>query len=179
MEMNWVGYKLKKDDDFMDELRDLLKEHPQTDLNGASVDAERLLGKVLLFVNVASECGHTPQYQDLVGLHQNYAEKGLVVVGVPCNQFAGQEPGSPEEIGRFCSTQYGVEFPLLEKQDVNGQGRSILYRWLVNSSAGGGQDIEWNFAKFLVGRSGEVVAQFQPAISPSDSAIITAIQNEL
>ena len=98
------------------------------------------------------------------------------MIGVPCNQFAGQEPGTAEEIQTFCSTTYGVSFPLLEKQDVNGPGRSALYRYLVGSDAGGGEDIEWNFGKFVVDGEGNVVARFAPTVAPRDPAVLSAIQ---
>jgi glutathione peroxidase len=144
-------------------------------LDGSPLPPAQLDGKTLLIVNVASRCGLTPQYQALQALYQAHHEAGLVVVGVPCNQFAGQEPGSPDEIAAFCRTTYGVTFPLLEKQDVNGSQRSPLYRWLVDSQAGGGEDIEWNFAKFVVGPDGGVRARFAPTVAPDDPAVVAAL----
>jgi glutathione peroxidase len=117
----------------------------------------------------------TPQYQALQALYDAHKDQGLVVIGVPCNQFAGQEPGDAEQIASFCSATYGVTFPLLEKQDVNGPDRSALYRWLVESPAGGGADIEWNFAKFVVDRDGRVVARFAPTVAPDAPALVAAL----
>jgi glutathione peroxidase len=148
-------------------------------LDGTALPVADLEGKVVLFVNVASRCGLTPQYTALTKLHATYADRGFLVVGVPCNQFLGQEPGSPEEIAQFCSTTYGVDFPLLAKQDVNGAGRSPLYQWLVGSEAGGGADIGWNFEKFLVGRDGTVKARFAPTVKPDAREVIAAIESAL
>jgi glutathione peroxidase len=131
--------------------------------------------KVILFVNVASKCGLTPQYSGLVALDQAYGDRGLVIVGVPCNQFGAQEPGTPEEIKDFTKTKYDVDFTLLEKQDVNGPNRSPLYQFLV----GQGADIQWNFGKFLVGRDGQVVARFEPQTPPDDPALQQAIEAAL
>lgn len=129
-----------------------------TTLDGTPLAPEVIADKVVLFVNVASKCGLTPQYSGLVALDKAYGEKGLVIIGVPCNQFGAQEPGSPEEIKDFTKTKYDVDFTLLEKQDVNGPNRSPLYQFLV----GDGEDISWNFGKFLIGRDGQVVARFDP-----------------
>jgi glutathione peroxidase len=148
-------------------------------LDGGELDDAEIDGKVVLFVNVASRCGLTPQYAGLVRLHQVYRDRGFVVVGVPCNQFLGQEPGSAEEIAEFCSATYGVDFPLLEKQDVNGRHRSALYQWLVGSDAGGGKDIGWNFEKFLVGRDGTVLRRFSPRTLPEDPSVVAAIEAAL
>jgi glutathione peroxidase len=152
---------------------------PLTSLDGSPFDVEQLRGKVVLFVNVASRCGFTPQYQGLQALHERYASRGLLIVGVPCNQFAWQEPGSSETIARFCSLKYGVTFPLLEKQPVNGAGRSDLYRWLVDSPVGGGRGIRWNFEKFLVGRSGEVRARFSTRTAPQGAELVGEIEAAL
>ncbi len=146
-----------------------------TTLEGAPLSPELLAGKVVLFVNVASKCGLTPQYEGLEALHQEFSDRGLVIVGVPCNQFGGQEPGTPEEIKTFATTKYNVDFTLLEKQDVNGANRSALYKFLV----GDGPDIGWNFGKFLVGRSGEVVARFEPKTAPDDATLRSAIEAAL
>ena len=148
-------------------------------LEGEALDASHTDGRVVLFVNVASRCGLTPQYSGLVSLSQAKAADGLTVIGVPCNQFAGQEPGTAEEIRSFCSLTYGVDFPLLEKQDVNGAGRSALYQWLIGSAAGGGSDVQWNFEKFLVGRDGEVVGRFSPRVAPDDAGLVSAIDAAL
>ncbi len=144
-------------------------------LEGQPLSPELLANKVVLFVNVASKCGLTPQYKGLVALHDEFAGRGFEIVGVPCNQFGGQEPGSPEEIKTFAQTKYDVDFTLLEKQDVNGANRSPLYQFLV----GEGSDITWNFGKFLVGRNGEVVARFDPKVAPDDPQLKAEIEKAL
>jgi len=146
-----------------------------TTLDGTPLAPDLLENKVILFVNVASKCGLTPQYNGLVTLDQAYGDRGLVIVGVPCNQFGAQEPGTPEEIKDFTKTKYDVDFTLLEKQDVNGPNRSPLYQFLV----GQGSDIQWNFGKFLVGRDGQVVARFEPQTPPDDPALKQAIETAL
>jgi len=148
-------------------------------LAGEPLDPSTLAGKVVLFVNVASKCGLTPQYGQLVELAHQHADNGFVVVGTPCNQFLGQEPGSAEQIAEFCSVTYGVDFPLLEKADVNGAKRAPLYQWLIGSEAGGGSDISWNFEKFLVGRDGRVLARFAPRTKPDAPEVIQAIEAAL
>jgi glutathione peroxidase-family protein len=146
-----------------------------TTLDGAALSPENLENKVILFVNVASKCGLTPQYNGLVELDKAYGDKGLVIVGVPCNQFGNQEPGTPDEIKDFTKSKYDVDFTLLEKQDVNGPNRSPLYQFLV----GEGPDIAWNFGKFLVGRDGEVIERFEPQTAPDDPALKAAIEKAL
>ena len=136
-------------------------------------------GKVVLFVNVASKCGLTPQYETLVAIHERFKDRGFTILGTPCNQFLGQEPGSAEEIQQFCSATYGVDFPLLEKQEVNGAGRSPLYQFLIQSDAGGGEEISWNFEKFLVDREGAVRFRFAPTVKPDDPEVIQAIESLL
>ncbi|MBY8855909.1 glutathione peroxidase [Nocardia sp. CA2R105] len=135
-------------------------------------------GKALLVVNVASKCGLTPQYTGLVELQQTYGPRGFSVVGVPCNQFMGQEPGTAEEIAEFCSTTYGVDFPLLEKADVNGEARHPLYQELVQTADAEGEagDIQWNFEKFLVDAQGKIVGRFRPRTEPKDPAVVSAIE---
>lgn len=150
-----------------------------TSLDGKLFDKSTLDGHVVLFVNVASRCGLTPQYEGLQKLYDAKKDAGLVIVGVPCNQFAGQEPGDAEQIAAFCERNYGVTFPILEKQKVNGPGRSELYSWLVGSEAGGGGDIEWNFAKFVVGRDGQVADRFAPPVTPKDTEFVAAIDAAL
>lgn len=147
-----------------------------TSIDGVALPASTFAGKVVLVVNVASYCGYTPQYTDLEALWNRYRAQGLVVLGVPCNQFNEQEPGSAAEIKNFCSTRYGVSFPLLAKQDVNGAGRSPLYRWLVGSPVGAGKDVGWNFEKFLVGRDGKVLARFPSWQPPMDPTVLTAVE---
>ncbi|GAA4929540.1 glutathione peroxidase [Streptomyces coeruleoprunus] len=133
--------------------------------------------KVVLLVNVASKCGLTPQYAGLERLQQQYAGRGFTVLGVPCNQFAGQEPGSAEEILTFCSTTYGVSFPLLEKTDVNGAGRHPLYAELTKVADADGEagDVQWNFEKFLISPKGEVT-RFRPRTEPESPELLAAIE---
>ena len=154
---------------------------PVTTLGGDQTTLGEFSGKALLVVNVASKCGLTPQYEGLERLQQTYAERGFSVIGVPSNQFAGQEPGTAEEIETFCSTTYGVSFPLLEKVDVNGPQRHPLYDQLTAHPDAGGDagDVKWNFEKFLVSPSGEVVGRFRPQTVPEDAAIISAIEAHL
>ena len=138
-------------------------------------------GKITLVVNVASKCGLTPQYEGLENLQKQYASRGFTVVGVPCNQFRGQEPGTAEEIQTFCSTTYGVTFPLTEKVDVNGDERHSLYTQLtpVADAEGVNGDIRWNFEKFLVGRDGNVIARFSPMVTPDAPELVSAIEAAL
>ncbi|MFF0860717.1 glutathione peroxidase [Nonomuraea sp. NPDC003560] len=137
--------------------------------------------KAVLLVNVASRCGLTPQYAGLVQLQQDFGPRGFSVVGVPCNQFAGQEPGTAEEIQEFCSATYGVDFPLLAKVDVNGPGRHPLYAELTETAdeEGAAGDVQWNFEKFLLDREGNVVARFRPRTAPDDPAVVAAIEKLL
>jgi glutathione peroxidase len=129
-------------------------------------------GKVLLIVNVASKCGFTPQYAGLEALHRRFADKGFAVLGFPCNQFAGQEPGDAQEIATFCTTTYDVTFPVFAKIDVNGPGADPLYAHLKAAAPGmlGTRSIKWNFTKFLIDRSGKVVRRYAPTIKPDDIA---------
>ncbi|MFM7061303.1 MAG: glutathione peroxidase [Actinomycetes bacterium] len=138
-------------------------------------------GAVALVVNVASQCGLTPQYEGLVRLHGAYRDRGFTVLGVPCNQFLEQEPGSPEEIAAFCSATYGVDFPLTEKIEVNGEGRHALYEVLtpVADAEGHTGDIRWNFEKFLIGRDGTVIARFSPVVEPEADEVVAAIEAAL
>ncbi|WP_369213243.1 glutathione peroxidase [Streptomyces flavofungini] len=150
-------------------------------LTGGSADLKRYEGKVVLVVNVASKCGLTPQYAGLERLHEQYAARGFSVLGVPCNQFMGQEPGTSEEIAEFCSATYGVTFPMTEKVDVNGGGRHPLYTRLVSTPDAEGYtgDIRWNFEKFLVDASGDPVARFSPQTEPDAPELVAAIEKHL
>jgi glutathione peroxidase len=150
-------------------------------IDGAPGALAPLAGRVTLVVNVASKCGLTPQYTGLEAVHERYADRGFSVVGVPCNQFLGQEPGTPEEIVAFCTGTYGVTFPLTEKIEVNGDGRHPLYATLTAAADADGHtgDIRWNFEKFLVGRDGAVVARFGPQVEPDDPAVLAAIDAAL
>jgi glutathione peroxidase len=146
-------------------------------LDGSPLDLTRFQGEVVLVVNVASKCGLTPQYEHLEALQERFGGRGFTVLGVPCNQFGGQEPGGPEEIQTFCSTTYGVTFPLTEKVEVNGAGRHPLYQRLtaVPDADGEAGDIQWNFEKFLVSPAGEVTRRFRPRTTPESSEVVGAI----
>jgi glutathione peroxidase len=155
-------------------------DHPIARLDGTPSTLAEQKGKALLLVNVASRCGLTPQYAGLERLHERYADRGFSVVGFPCNQFGAQEPGSAEEIQTFCSTTYGVTFPMMEKIDVNGPDRHPIYDELtaVADAEGHAGDIRWNFEKFLVGKDGSVT-RFSPMVEPEDPALVGAIEAEL
>ncbi|MFG3420604.1 glutathione peroxidase [Micromonospora sp. NPDC048063] len=150
-------------------------------LTGGPANLAQHLGRALLVVNVASRCGLTPQYAGLQALHDEYADRGLVVLGVPCNQFAGQEPGTAEEISDFCQVNYGVTFPLTEKVDVNGPDRHPLYAALVGTADAEGHtgDVRWNFEKFLVAPDGTVAARFAPTVQPDAAELRAAIEKVL
>ncbi len=156
-------------------------DYPVSRLSGESGSLGDLKGKTLLIVNVASKCGLTPQYVGLERLHETYKDKGFSVVGFPCNQFGGQEPGSPEEIQEFCSMTYGVSFPMFEKVEVNGPGRHPIYEELTTFADPDGEagDIKWNFEKFLISKDGEIVQRFRPMTDPEDSMVIDAIEEQL
>ncbi|MHB8318546.1 MAG: glutathione peroxidase [Acidimicrobiales bacterium] len=150
-------------------------------LSGEPSSLGEYAGKVLLLVNVASKCGLTPQYEGLERLHERYGPKGFNVLGFPCNQFLEQEPGTAEEIANFCSTTYGVTFPLFEKIEVNGDNRHPIYQELTTfaDTDGDAGDVKWNFEKFLVSPAGEVVARFRPQVEPDDPALVAAIEAQL
>lgn len=150
-------------------------------LQGGTLDLRRFADKAVLIVNVASRCGLTPQYTGLESLQQRYAGRGFTVLGVPSNQFGGQEPGSAEEIETFCSTTYGVTFPMTEKVDVNGAGRHQLYEELtrVEDSSGEAGDVQWNFEKFLVAPGGKSITRFRPKVEPESPEIVAAIESVL
>ena len=148
-------------------------------LDGQELPLAPLKGKVVLVVNVASKCGLTPQYASLENLYQKYKGRGFSVLGLPCNQFAGQEPGTEQEIQDFCSLNYGVTFPLGGKLEVNGAHRHSLYRLLAGEGAEFPGDITWNFEKFLLGKDGRVLARFSPRTTPDDPAVIQAIETAL
>ena len=154
---------------------------PIAGLDGSPDQLGSQRGKAALVVNVASKCGLTPQYEGLERIHEQYADRGFTVVGVPCNQFLEQEPGTAEEIQTFCSTTYGVTFPLTEKIEVNGEGRHPLYDELtkVADAEGVVGDIRWNFEKFLVSDSGDVLARFAPTVEPEAPEVVAAIEDAL
>jgi len=147
-------------------------------LDGTPLDLHAYEKDTVLLVNVASRCGLTPQYEGLEELQERYRPRGFSVIGVPCNQFMGQEPGSPEEIAQFCSTTYGVTFPLTEKVEVNGDGRHPLFDVLTEVPDGEGYtgDIRWNFEKFLVAPGGRIVARFSPPVEPLSADVTDAIE---
>lgn len=150
-------------------------------LQGGSARLDQYRGKALLVVNVASKCGLTPQYAALERLHETYKDQGFSVLGVPCNQFMGQEPGSSQEIAEFCSATYGVTFPMTAKAEVNGEQRHPLYQQLVDfpDAEGHSGDIRWNFEKFLVSADGDVLARFAPQTEPDAPEVVEAIEKAL
>ena len=150
-------------------------------IDGTPIDLARMQGQTTLVVNVASKCGLTPQYEALQRLHERFAPRGFSVLAVPCNQFGEQEPGSEEEIEDFCSSMYGVSFPISAKTDVNGRKRHRLYEELTRQpdAAGRAGDVDWNFEKFLVSPTGEVIARFRPKTDPESDAIVSAIESTL
>ena len=154
---------------------------PLTTLSGAPTSLGDYKGKAVLLVNVASKCGLTPQYEGLEKLHEQYGSRGFEVLGFPCNQFMGQEPGTAGEIAEFCSATYGVSFPMTEKVEVNGPGRHPLYAGLVTTADATGHtgDIRWNFEKFLVAPDGTVAARFSPQAEPDSDEVVQAVEKAL
>lgn len=152
-----------------------------TSLEGKAVDLAKYRGQVMLIVNTASECGATPQYDPLQGLHEKYAGKGLAVVGFPCNQFGAQEPGSSQDIAKFCQSNYGVSFDMFEKIDVNGKEAAPLYAYLTSDTNGLDDTgkVRWNFEKFLIGRDGRVLKRFRTGVQPDSPEVIAAIEAAL
>jgi glutathione peroxidase len=151
-------------------------DHTMKAIDGKEVNlAEKYKGKVVLVVNVASACGLTPQYKQLEGLQDKYHDKGLAVIGFPCNQFGGQEPGTEEEIVKFCKSKYDVSFDLFSKIDVNGDKAAPIYKQLTAKDGA----IKWNFEKFVIGRNGEIVARFEPKTKPDAPEVVKAIEAEL
>jgi glutathione peroxidase len=154
-----------------------LQEIPLRQIDGSDTTLGAFAGKVLLVVNVASQCGLTPQYSGLQKLYDTYRDRGLVVLGFPANEFGAQEPGTNAEIAQFCETRFGVTFPMFEKIVVKGAARRPLYDALIAAQPGG--DITWNFEKFVVGRNGDVVARFAPTFAPDDPKLVATIEAEL
>ncbi len=150
-------------------------------IDGETVDLEDYEGKVVLIVNVASQCGLTPQYDGLQALYEKYQDKGFVVLGFPCNQFGSQEPGTDAEIKQFCSSKHNVTFPMFSKVEVNGKGAAELYKYLTSKDAepAGSGKISWNFEKFLVDRDGQLVNRFSPRTTPDSAELVKAIESEL
>lgn len=156
-------------------------DHDIKRLDGTEADLREYEEEVALVVNVASKCGFTPQYEGLQRLYERYRDRGFTVLGFPCNQFLGQEPGTPEEIATFCSTTYGVTFPLFEKIEVNGENRHPIYAELtqVADADGNAGDIGWNFEKFLLAPGGKVVGRYRTGVEPEDPQIVEAIEANL
>jgi glutathione peroxidase len=154
---------------------------PLHTLSGADTSLAEYKGKAVLVVNVASKCGLTPQYEGLENLQKRYEDRGFTVLGVPCNQFGGQEPGTAEEIETFCSTTYGVTFPMLDKLEVNGDDRHALYSELTLSpdAEGAAGDVQWNFEKFLLTPDGTVAGRFRPGTLPESDEVVAAIESQL
>jgi len=150
-------------------------------IDGTDVELAKYQGKVVLIVNVASECGYTPQYKGLQALHAKFADKGLVVLGVPCNDFGAQEPGSEAQIAKFCSTNYGVKFDMLGKVPIKGKDPAPLYKYLTDKQTNPkfGGPVKWNFTKFLIGKDGTIVARFEPDVEPDAKQLIDAVETEL
>lgn len=155
--------------------------HTMKSLDGKDVDLSKYLGKVVLIVNTASECGLTPQYEGLQQLHKEYADEGLAILGFPCNQFGKQEPGTAKQISTFCTENYGVKFDMFAKVDVNGEDAAPLFKYLTSPETNGkfAGPVKWNFNKFLLNRKGEVVARFEPRTSPESEEVQKAIATEL
>jgi len=149
------------------------------DIDGKETTLGAYKGKVLLIVNVASKCGLTPQYKALETTYEKYKDKGFAVLGFPCNQFRGQEPGNNEQIKEFCSSKYNVTFPLFDKIDVNGPKRHPLYNTLAGKESPFAGDIEWNFGKFLIGRDGKIIKRFKPTTTPDSPEVTAAIEAAL
>jgi glutathione peroxidase len=156
-------------------------DYKMKDIDGKDVELAQFKGKVVMFVNVASECGLTPQYKGLQELYTKYEKEGFVLIGVPANEFGSQEPGSNEEIKKFCSTKYKVTFPMMAKVVVKGDDKVPLYKTLVEATAKDGKtaEVSWNFEKFLIGRDGKVAARFSPATKPDAAEVVKAIETEL
>jgi len=158
---------------------DSIYDIPLKDIDGKNTSLKPYKGNVLLIVNVASKCGFTPQYTALEAIYQKYKGQGLAVLGFPCNQFGGQEPGTDEEIKQFCTSEYSVTFPLFDKLEVNGANRHPLYKTLAGEGSPTAGDIKWNFTKFLVGRDGKIVKRFDSKVKPDSPEMIQAIEAAL
>ena len=149
------------------------------DMDGKDVSLSSYKGKVILIVNLASKCGYTPQYEELQKLYKKYKDQGLEILGFPCNDFGGQEPGTNQEIKEFCSTNYGVTFKLFDKVKILGKDKNKLYAVLTDNDVTGPKDVKWNFEKFLIAKNGDIVSRFPSKVEPMDKQIIEAIDKEL
>jgi len=152
---------------------------PFKDIKGKETSLKDYKGKVVLIVNTASKCGNTPQYTPLEALYAKYKGKGLVVIGFPCNDFGGQEPGSADEIQEFCKTKYTVTFPLMEKIHVKGAEQHPLYAALTGEKGAFPGDVKWNFGKFLIGKDGKPIARFEPTTQPDSAEVVSAVEKAL
>ncbi len=161
--------------------KDPLLGHKMKSLTGKEVDLAKYKGKVLLVVNVASACGATPQYEQLQALSEKYKDKGLVVLGFPCNQFGGQEPGSDEEVGQFCKKNYGVTFDMFSKVDVKGDKAAPFFKHLTSEKSGvkDAGPVKWNFEKFVISRDGKSISRFRTSVSPDADEVVKAIEVEV
>jgi glutathione peroxidase len=166
-------------DDKGDTMNNNISDISVVDMNGKTISLSDYKGDVLLIVNVASECGNTPQYKGLEEIFEKYKDKGFEILAFPCNQFGGQEPGTNEEIKQFCTTNYNVKFKLFDKVDVNGKNQIPLYAKLTNNSVTGKKDIPWNFEKFLISRNGDIVQRFNDKVKPTTDEVISSIEREL
>lgn len=167
--------KPTKAEDGADNIRGIIVK----DMNGKAVNLSDYKGKVLLIVNVASKCGNTPQYEGLENLYKKYKDKGFEILGFPCNDFGGQEPGTNEEIKQFCTANYNVTFKLFDKVKVLGPNKSALYARLTNNTVTQRGDVKWNFEKFLIDRNGNIVARIQNKVKPESEEVVKAIEAEL
>ncbi|HET54217.1 MAG TPA: glutathione peroxidase [Ignavibacteria bacterium] len=165
----------KKGDSVINNIHDIKVKN----INGEEVSLSKYEGKVLLIVNVASKCGYTKQYAGLQELYTNYRDKGFEILAFPCNDFGGQEPGTNEEIEEFCSSTFGVEFPLFDKIKVLGEDREPLYEKLINNPTTEQGDVKWNFEKFLIAKNGDVVARYRSKVEPLSDEIVNAVEIEL
>lgn len=156
-----------------------LKDLPLKDIDGKETSLKAYSGKVLLVVNVASKCGNTPQYKDLEAAYEKYKDQGLVVMGFPCNDFGGQEPGTNEEVKTFCTTKYNVTFPMFDKVTVKGENKHPLYEALTGKKGAFPGDVKWNFGKFLVGRDGKPIMRIEPKTKVDDAKVVAAIEAAL
>jgi glutathione peroxidase len=156
-----------------------IQDIPLKDINGGGTSLKAYAGKVILLVNVASKCGNTPQYAGLEAMYEKYKDKGLVIIGVPSNDFASQEPGTAEEIKAFCTQNYGVTFPLMEKVHVKGAQKCPLYAALTGSESPFPGEVEWNFGKFLIDRNGKVIRRFNPRVKPEAGDLVQAVEAAL
>jgi glutathione peroxidase len=162
-----------------DDLENNINDITVTDMNGEIINLSDYSGTVLLIVNVASECGNTPQYSGLEEIYETYEPEGFEILAFPCNDFGGQEPGTNEEIIKFCSTNYGVTFKLFDKIKILGEDKSDLYKRLTNNSVTDTSDINWNFEKFIISKNGTIIARFSPKTQPTDDQITSLIEEEL